>query len=155
MRDQRGITLVEAVVVMSIMAIVAATAGLFFGSAVRDARTRGAAEQVQEALRTARQYAIATTAVYRVILLPTNVQITCTDGTPAGNVCAPNRPPDVNEPLVNDATLAATPSEIRFNNMGATTTGVGTVNLTYPGGEQWQVVVNVSGRVRACSPTCS
>jgi Tfp pilus assembly protein FimT len=158
MRSQRGVTLVEMVVIIAILVVVAAISVPFLGSALRDARTRGAAEQVQEALRTARQYAIATTAVYRVILQPTNVQVTCTDGTPAGNVCAPNRPPDINEPLVNaaeGATLSASPSEIRFNNMGATTTGAATVDVTNAGGEQWQVVVNVAGRVRACSPSCS
>lgn len=154
-RDESGVTLTELAVVLTIMVIVAASAVPFLGSTLSDNRTRGAAEQVTETLRTARQYAVATTATYRVIFTSTQIQLTCTDGTPAGNVCAPNRPPDITETFLNGATVASTPAEIRFNQMGATTTGVGTVNITYSGGANWQVAVNVAGRVKACTPSCS
>jgi hypothetical protein len=47
------------------------------------------------------------------------------------------------------ATLAATPSEIRFDPKGATLTGAGKINVTLSGAPSWQVDVNASGRVRA------
>jgi Tfp pilus assembly protein FimT len=106
-----------------------------------------------ESLRTARQNAIATTATYRVIFTSTTIQIVCSDNTPAGNACPPNRPPDSSETVIEGATLAATPSEMRFDPKGATTTGSGFVTVTYPGGPFWRVEVNTPGRVRSCQST--
>lgn len=146
-------TLIELVVVVSIIIILAASGLPFLGSIVQELTTRGAAEQVVEALRSARHNAIATTATYRVIFSSVQIQIVCTDGVPAGNTCPPNRPPDVTEPVVGGATLAATPSEMRFDPKGAATTGAGNVIVAYPGGTSWRVEVNTPGRVRACTGT--
>ena len=71
MRQQAGVTLTELVVVTSIIIIFAASSLPFLGSIIPDLKTRGAAEQVVEALRTARQNAIGTTATYRVIFQTT------------------------------------------------------------------------------------
>jgi Tfp pilus assembly protein FimT len=155
MRAQTGVTLTELVVVASIIVIFAASSLPFLGSIIPDLKTRSAAEQVVESLRTARQNAIATTAVYRVIFQPSSIQITCTDGTPAGNACPANRPPDTTEAVIEGATLTAAPGEMRFDPKGATITGSGTVTVTYPSGPSWQVVVNPPGRVRACEGVCS
>jgi Tfp pilus assembly protein FimT len=159
-RGQAGVTLTELVVVVSIVIIFAAASLPWLGSIVPQVRSRGAAEQVVEALRTARQNAIGTTAVYRVIFSATTIQIICTDGTPAGNSCPANRPPDttetVNEPGwigAGGATLAATPAEMRFDPKGAATTGSGNVIVSYPSGPSWRVEVNSPGRVRACEGT--
>jgi Tfp pilus assembly protein FimT len=149
-RPQAGVTLTELVIVASIIILFAASSLPFLGSIIPDLKTRGAAEQVVESLRTARQNAIATTAVYRVIFQPTSIQIICTDGTPAGNSCPPNRPPDSTETVIEGATLAATPSEMRFDPKGATITGSGAVTVTYPSGPPWRVEVTTPGRVYAC-----
>ena len=152
-RPQAGVTLTELVVVMSIILIFAVASLPWLGGIIPDLKTRGAAEQVVEALRMARQNAIGTTAVYRVIFTPTAIQIICTDGVPAVplNNCPSNRPPDMTEDMASQGTtLAATPSEIRFDPKGATLTGAGNVIVTYPGGPSWRVDVNASGRVRAC-----
>ena len=66
-RQQAGVTLTELVVVASIIIIFAVSSLPFLGSIIPDLKTRGAAEQVVETLRTARQNAIGTTATYRVI----------------------------------------------------------------------------------------
>lgn len=153
--DQSGVTAVEMCMVLAIIGIAAAASLPFIGSAVNDQRSRGAAEQVVEALRVARQNAISTTSTYRVILTTSTIQVICTDGTPAGNACPVNRPPDSTQVVLNGATLAAVPTEMRFSPGGVATTGAGTVTVTYPSGATWQVVVNIPGRVRACSPTCS
>ena len=156
MRPQAGVTLTELVVVVSIIMIFAVASLPWLGSIIPDLKTRGAAEQVVESLRMARQNAIGTTAVYRVIFTATTIQIICTDGVPAVplNSCPANRPPDMTEDVVSQgATLAATPSEIRFDPKGATLTGAGNVIVTYPSGPSWRVDVNASGRVRACQGT--
>ena len=125
----------------------------FLGSIIPELKTRGAAEQAVEALRTARQNAIGTTATYRAIFQSAQIQTICTDGTPAGNTCPANRPPDVTEAVIGGATLAATPSEMRFDAKGSTTTGAGNVIVTYPSGTSWRVEVTTPGRVRACTGT--
>ena len=149
-RGEAGVTLTELVVVATVIIIFAASALPFLGSLIPDFKTRGGAEQVVEAFRTARQNAIATTATYRVIVSATAIQIICTDGTPLGNQCPANRPPDSTESVVEGATLAATPAEMRFDAKGTTTTGTGFVTITYPSGPPWRVEVTVPGRVRAC-----
>lgn len=153
MRGQDGVTLTELVVVTAILLGMAAASLPFLGSFVPDLKTRGAAEQVTELLRAGRQNAISTTATYRVIFQPTQIQVICTDNTPAGNICPPNRPPDVTESVAGGATLTATPAEMRFDPKGAATTGNGNVQIAYPGGGSWRVEVNPPGRVRACEGT--
>jgi prepilin-type N-terminal cleavage/methylation domain-containing protein len=152
-RQQAGVTLTELVVVTSIITIFAASSLPFLTSIIPELKTRGAAEQVVESLRTARQNAIGTTAVYRVIFQAAQIQVICTDGTPAGNSCPSNRPADVTEAVIGGATIAATPAEMRFDPKGATTTGAGNVLVTYPSGTTWRVEVNTPGRVRSCQGT--
>lgn len=150
-RQQAGVTLTELVVVASIIIIFAVSSLPFLGSIIPELKTRGAAEQVVETLRTARQNAIGTTATYRVIFTATQIQTICTDGTPGGNTCPANRPPDLSEAVIGGATIAATPSEMQFDPKGGATTGAGNVIVTYPSGTSWRVEVNTPGRVRACT----
>ena len=152
-RQQAGVTLTELVVVVSIIIIFAVSSLPFLGSIIPELKTRGGAEQVVEVLRTARQNAIGTTATYRVIFTSTQIQTICTVDTPTGNTCPANRPPDVTEAVVGDATVAATPAEMRFDAKGATTTGAGNVVVSYPSGTSWRVEVNTPGRVRSCTGT--
>jgi Tfp pilus assembly protein FimT len=153
LRPQAGLTLTEVFVVTSVIAIFAAASLPFLTSIIPELKTRGAAEQVVELLRTARQNAIATTAVYRVIFTSTSIQIVCTNGTPPGNACPANRPPDVTEEVIGGATVAATPAEMRFDPRGSTTTGAGNVIVSYPSGTSRRVEVNPPGRVRWCDGT--
>ena len=152
-RRESGMTLTELVVVASIITIFAVSSLPFLGSIMPDLKTRGAAEQVVETLRNARQNAIGTTATYRVIFTSTQVSTICTDGTPTGNTCPSNRPPDLVEPVIGGATVTATPGEMRFDAKGATSTGNGSVLVTYPNGTTWRVEVNTPGRVRSCTGT--
>lgn len=153
MSDESGVTLTEMFVILAVIAIIAISAIPFIGGAISDSKSRGAAEQVAESLRAARQNAISTTATYRILFTPSSIQIICTNGTPVGNACPANRPPDTLEPALNGATLTAAPTEMRFSPNGVATTGAGTVTVTYPSGDTWQVYVNIPGRVRACTPS--
>jgi prepilin-type N-terminal cleavage/methylation domain-containing protein len=155
LRPQAGLTLAELIVVVLILTIFAAASLPFLTSIIPELKTRGAAEQVVELLRTARQNAIATTAVYRVIFTSTSIQIICTNGTPTGNSCPANRPPDVTEAVIGGATIAATPVEMRFDPKGSTTTGAGSVIVSYPSGTSRRVEVNPPGRVRWCDGTAA
>ena len=152
---QAGVTLTELVVVAFVITIFAAASLPFLTSILPDLKTRGAAEQVVETLRTARQNAIASTAVYRVIFASTSIQVICTTGTPAGNSCPANRPPDVTEAVIGGATIAATPAEMQFDPKGSTMTGAGNVIVSYPSGTSRRVEVNPPGRVRACDGTAA
>jgi Tfp pilus assembly protein FimT len=154
-RRESGVTLTELVIVASIVTLFAASSLPFLGSIIPDLKTRGASEQVVEALRTARQNAIGTTATYRVIFTPTSIQTVCTNGTPSGNVCPLNRPPDTLETVVGSATLAALPTEMQFDPKGSAATGNGCVDITYSGAPPWRVRVNIPGRVVAAEGTCS
>ena len=154
MRPQAGVTLTELVVVVSVIIIFATASLPWLGSIIPDLRSRGAAEQVVESLRMARQNAIGTTAVYRVIFTTTTIQIICTAGVPSGNTCPANRPPDMTESVINaGATFSATPGEMQFDPKGSTLTGAGNVIVNYPSGPSWRVDVNTAGRVRACLGT--
>jgi Tfp pilus assembly protein FimT len=154
-RQQVGVTLTELVVVASVIIILAASSLPLLGSIMPDLKTRGAAEQVVEALRAARQNAIGTTATYRVIFNSTQIQTLCTDNTPAGNSCPTNRPPDFTEAVIGGATISATPAEMQFDAKGTSATGAGNVIVTYPSGTSWRVEVNTPGRVRSCTGTAA
>jgi Tfp pilus assembly protein FimT len=154
-RQESGVTLTELVVVASVITIFAASSLPFLGSIIPDLKTRGAAEQVVEVLRTARQNAIATTATYRVIISASSIQVICTDNTPTGNLCPANRPPDSTEAVIGGATLAATPAEMQFDPKGSAATGTGRVDITYSGGPAWRVDVSTPGRVVACVGTAA
>jgi Tfp pilus assembly protein FimT len=141
--------------VVSVITIFAASSLPWLGSIIPDLNTRGAAEQVVETLRNARQNAIGTTATYRVIFQSNQIQTICTNGTPAGNTCPANRPPDLTEAVVGGATLAATPGEMQFDPKGSAATGAGNVIVTYTNGTSWRVEVNPPGRVRSCTGTAA
>ena len=72
-------TLTELVVVASIITIFAVSSLPFLGSIIPELKSRGAAEQMVEVLRNARQNAIGTTATYRVIFPSTQISTICTD----------------------------------------------------------------------------
>jgi Tfp pilus assembly protein FimT len=143
----------EVLVVVAILSATALTVYPVVGNAVVDSRTRAGAEQVASALRLARQYAISTAATYQVTVAGSTIQITCTDGVPAGNVCPDNRPPDRTEPVGSGALLSPSTSPISFAPSGAATAA--TVAVEYGDAASWEVAVNVPGRVRTCTPSCS
>jgi len=66
--QSRGVTLLELLIVLSIMAVVAAMVVPMFGSGVSTAELKGAARQVAAGLRLARSEALATRQETRVVL---------------------------------------------------------------------------------------
>jgi general secretion pathway protein H len=67
-RPARGVTLLELLIVLSIMAVMAALVMPIFGSGVSTAELKGAAREVAAGLRLARSEALATRKETRVVL---------------------------------------------------------------------------------------
>jgi Tfp pilus assembly protein FimT len=148
LRRQTGMSIVELLIDVSVLATLGLVALAWTGNYFESGRARTAAEQVAGALQQARQYAIANAAIYTVTLTGATVAVTCTGGCPLN----PPPPSEPATPIVNGATTSVPSPPITFDSLGAATAG--TVTITYPGATQWQVRVSAAGRVRACSPTC-
>jgi Tfp pilus assembly protein FimT len=149
LRRQAGMTVVELLIDVSVLATIGLIAVATMGNYFEHGRARTAAEQVAGAFQQARQYAIANAATYTVTLTGATVAVTCTTGCPL----SPPPPSEPATPIVNGATTSVPSPAITFDSLGAATAG--TVTVTYPGATQWQVRVTEAGRVRACSPTCT
>jgi type II secretory pathway pseudopilin PulG len=152
LRNEEGVTLVEMFVVVAVLLLLAAGTLPLVGSAVGDARVRGAAEQVGSAARRARQAALAAAATYQFTLNGTTVALVCIAGTPPGNVCPPNRVPDSTEPMSGDVVIAPVPLTLNFDATGGATPA--TFTISHGSSTNYQVAVNSAGRVRVCTPSC-
>jgi Tfp pilus assembly protein FimT len=146
------VTIVEAIVVLAIMGFLMALSIPVIGTLLVDTKTRGAAEQVVEALRGARQSAIATTSTYRVNFANGRIVVDCEDDPLLPADCPANRPLRTDDLVLHGAVVAAVPPIIDFSRLGAATAA--TIMITYPDASAWQVVVNVPGRVRSCKISC-
>jgi prepilin-type N-terminal cleavage/methylation domain-containing protein len=151
--NQAGVTLTEAMVVVSIVGLLAVAALPFVGSAIGDSKARGGAEQVMSAFRTARQNAVSAAATYRVSIAAGTIYVTCTNNSPLGNVCPTNRAPDWSMEIAEGIVLTPSATPFEFGPSGSATAG--TVAVAYGSVTPWQVAVNITGRVRACLSVCS
>ncbi len=152
LRSQDGVTLVEMFVIVSIIGLLAAATLPLVGSAVGDARVRGAAEQVGSAARRARQAALAAATTYRFTLNGTTVALACIVDTPPGNVCPANRVPDYTEPMSGDVAISPVPLTLTFDATGGASPA--TFTISHGSSPNYQVAVNAAGRVRVCTPSC-
>jgi prepilin-type N-terminal cleavage/methylation domain-containing protein len=151
--NQAGVTLTEAMVVVSIVGLLAVAALPFVGSAIGDSKARGAAEHVMSAFRTARQNAVSAAATYQVTILAGVISVTCTNNNPIGNVCPANRAPDWSTQIAEGVVLTPSATPFQFTPTGGATAG--TVAVAYGSVTPWQVAVNITGRVRAGLSVCS
>jgi prepilin-type N-terminal cleavage/methylation domain-containing protein len=149
---QAGMTLVEVVVVIAIVALTAVGVLPVAGRALNDATARTATEQVVVALRLARQNALSAAASYRVAIETDAVRVACLPGIPAGNRCPANRPPDSSEPVREGVSVVPSVNPVIFGPTGSATAA--TIRLSSPDGLSWEVSVNASGRIRSCRPVC-
>jgi Tfp pilus assembly protein FimT len=152
LRSQEGVTLVEMFVVVAVLLLLAAGTLPLVGTAVGDARVRAAAEQVGTGARRARQAALAAATTYQFTLNGTTVAMACIVDTPPGNICPPNRVPDINEPMTGDVSVSPVPLTLTFDAGGAATPA--TFTISSGSAANYQVAVNSAGRVRVCTPTC-
>jgi Tfp pilus assembly protein FimT len=152
LRSEDGVTLVEMFVIVSILGLLAAATLPLVGSAVGDARVRGAAEQVGSAARRARQAALSAATTYQFTLSGSTVGLACIVDTPPGNICPASRVPDYTEPISGDVAVSPTPLTLIFDAGGGATPA--TFTVSHGSSPNYQVAVNSAGRVRVCTPSC-
>ena len=144
MRGQRGVTVVELVIVLIILAIVFGLAWPLAGALLADTAIKGAAEQVASAVRLTRQHAI-TQAVPHAIQFE--------DGGRSYRIVRdlPGEAETVEGPvtLAHGAVATGRP-RLRFSPLGAAIPA-GTVTVEVEG-QRLAVVVNFPGRVRIGAP---
>lgn len=144
MRNQEGVTLVELVMVLVVLAMLFGLAWPLAGAFLADTAVKGAAEQVASAIRLTRQYAI-TRALPHAILFEA--------GGRSYRIVRdlPGRDATVEGPVeIAHGAVATGRPRLRFSPLGAATPA-GTV-IVRVGEERLAVVVDFPGRVRIGEP---
>lgn len=157
---QRGLTLVEAAVVLAVAAITAAIAAPSFQRQIELRRLDGAASQLAATLQLARNESIARNRVVRLALDESQRCVVLHTG-PAGSCrCTPRGESECNgaaRPLrtlgeTTGITLQANAASLAFDPLHGTVTPTGSFRLAGRDGREIRHAVNVMGRVRSCSP---
>ncbi len=157
---QHGLTLVEACVVVAIVAVAATTATPNLQRFVEQRRLDGAATQLAASLQLARSESIARNRVVRIgrdeangcYVLHTGPAGSCHCASDGSATC------DAGSALVGSVGAASgiaiqgNVASMAFDPLHGTATPAGTWRVTARDGRAVHHVVNVMGRVRSCSP---
>ena len=160
---QRGLTLIEAAIVVAIAAIVAAAAAPSLGAFVDKRRLDGAAAALAADVHFTRQEAVARRQALRLGVQNTPAgtcwvvhtggagQCLCADAGPA--VCGGGAVEikTVVLPGAERVRVGANVGSILFDPLHGTSTPTGTLRLADTHGRAIHHVVNVMGRVRSCA----
>ena len=162
-RRQRGVSLLELVIVVAIVAIVGATAMPSFTDLVAARRLDGAATRLAADLQFARGEAIARNQALR-LSVRSGADATCwvvhtgnaadCSCNAAGIVCASGALAIKGGvlPIVERVGVSGNVASLVFDPLHGTSTPTGTLRLTDARGRSVHHIVNVLGRVRSCSP---
>ena len=161
---QRGLTLVEAMVVIAVMAIIASTAAPGFAGFIDARRLDAAATRLAADVQFTRTEAVSRNRPIRLSFKATSAA-TCWivhTGTAAQCTCSAEGPAVCSAGALEIKTVAfsvtdrvrveANVASIVFDPLHGTSTPTGTLRLTDPRGRAVHHIVNVMGRVRSCSP---
>ncbi|WP_280151066.1 GspH/FimT family protein [Piscinibacter sp. XHJ-5] len=161
---QRGITLVEAAIVVAVAAVTVTSAAPSFHRFIEKQRLDGAAAQLATDLRFARAEAIARNTALRfsvqatpwggchVIHSGAAQQCRCAASGPAVCDADAREIKTVQWPAREGIALHSNVTSMLFDPLHGTSTPAGTLRLVAASGRTVHHVVNVMGRVRACSP---
>jgi type IV fimbrial biogenesis protein FimT len=161
---QRGVTLVEAAIVVAIAAITVTSAAPSFQAFIEKQRLDGAAEQLATDIRYARAEAIARHEGLRLTVQATPAgdcyvihsgapeQCRCSASGPAVCESEAREVKTTHLPAREGIALRANVASMLFDPLHGTSTPAGTLKLVAASGRTVHQVVNVMGRVRACSP---
>lgn len=166
-RQQRGVTLVESLTVLTVIAVALGAAAPSFEQARQRRHLEGAAAQLETDIQHARSAAVASDRSVRLTVTSSSAAGgTCYvvhTGTGSDCPCVGNAGPAVcrageqslrtvrfapGGPVQLDSNVAS----ILFDSAKGTSTPTGTLKLSTHDGSTVHLVVNVMGRVRMCSP---
>jgi type IV fimbrial biogenesis protein FimT len=160
----RGLTLVEACVVLAIAAILGATAAPSLRTLLDTRRVERAATTLAADLHFVRGEAVTRNQTLALSLHPTAAGscYVVHSGAPSLCTCAATGPAScaapaeeirtVHLPSIDRVALIANVSAIRYDPLHGTSTPTGTLRLVGADGRAVHHVVNLMGRVRSCSP---
>jgi type IV fimbrial biogenesis protein FimT len=163
-RRQRGITLVEACVVIVMTAILATAAAPSLGDFIASRRLQGAAASLAADVQFIRSEAVARNRALRlsfhtgaasscwVIHTGTATQCSCGASGPAVCTGGAAEIKTVVLPAGEHISLQPNVSSIAFDPLHGTSTPTGTLRLLDARGRAIHHIVNVMGRVRSCTP---
>jgi type IV fimbrial biogenesis protein FimT len=162
-RPQRGVTLIETAVALTIGAIALSTVAPGFQSLVARKRLEGVATQLATDLQFVRTEAVARNLPVRVsffadsngscylIHTGAKAQCSCASDEAAACVDGAERIKAVYLPAAEHVAVQASAGSILFDPLHGTSTPTGTARVTGTPGAVHHIV-NVMGRVRSCSP---
>ena len=163
-RQQRGITLVEACVVVAITAVLASTAAPSFRGLIDSRRLDRAATALASDIQFARSEAVARNQPLRlslhamadgacyVIHTGAAAQCTCQAVGPAQCNGGAQEVRTVVLPASDQVRLQANVGSVLFDPLHGTSTPTGTLRVLGSDARAVHHIVNIMGRVRSCSP---
>ncbi|HEY4067670.1 MAG TPA: GspH/FimT family pseudopilin [Burkholderiaceae bacterium] len=162
-RRQHGVTLIEASIVVTIGAILAASALPSWQETMAARRLNNVASGLADDLRLARSSAVARNQALRVSFYARNDgscyvihtgaanQCDCAAAGPAACSGGAQALKTVVVSHADHVVLASNVASMRFDPLHGTVTPTGTVRLMGANGRELHDVVNIVGRVRTCS----
>ena len=161
---QRGITLIEACIVLAVTAIVAGSAAPGMQKLIDARRLDGAATQLATDIQFIRTEAVARNEALRlswhaapagscyVVHTGNANQCSCAAAGPAQCSGGAREVKTVTIAAAERVGLQANVASVLFDPLHGTSTPAGTWRVTGTGGRAVHHVINVMGRVRSCSP---
>ena len=162
---QRGVTLIEACIVLAITAIVAGAAAPGMQSLIDARRLEGAATQLATDIQFVRSDAVARNEALRLsfyaapagscYVIHTGNAAQCGCANAAGPAQCSGDAREIKTVTIATAEhvgLQANVASVRFDPLHGTSTPTGTLRVIGTGGRAIHHVINVMGRVRSCSP---
>ncbi len=164
---QHGLTMVESLIVLAVTAVTLGSALPAFQQARQLRHLEGAAFQMATDLRLARSLAVAHGAPVRLsvqqpaggscYVVHTGSAGACTCSATGQATCSGAAQPlrSVGFESTGPVRLATAPTSMLFDADRGTVTPTGTMRFQLQGGPAIHQVVNIMGRVRACSPAAA
>ena len=162
--NQRGVTLVEACIVMAVLAIVATSAAPGMQGLIDTRRLDGAATQLATDIHYVRSEAVARNQPVRLSFYSSpdascyvahsglSAQCSCAAAGPALCSGGAEQIKTVVLPAAQRLSLQANVGSVLFDPLHGTSTPTGTLRVLGAQGRAVHHVINVMGRVRSCSP---
>ena len=163
-RAQAGVTLVESMVVTSVLAVITSLAAPSFDSSIQRRHLEGAATQLETDIHHTRLLAVARNVPLRIsfesgtggscYVIHTGAANQCSCAADGTAVCRGGAQAErsVRFDIGGPVSLKANSRSVLFEPSRGTSTPTATMQLTARNGAAIHQVMNIMGRVRSCSP---